>query len=473
MRSGYKLAARGAKLWQWVGKYRQALSEACNTPVDKWSLDYPSPKRDVWLTNAGRVIQGWVLLKSEFVDARDQVRILAEWQPAFELCHELDIARPDVVEGVLEEDAAHHPQRLCGFRFTVPPDLPRFRLWLELNGQRWMLQDVQVEPQHAENPVLKVLAGQDGWLFLDNDTNFSVDQFTGSLRLTPEGLEGWELYVQSLQQGHDGLRAPPVLLVAPTKETVMGAYHPLKPATRSCLQPVFDVLPAGQLVFPAVELRDALGEEAFFKTDTHWTHKGAALAAKLVAERLGLAAADLDRLLSNDRYVERPHAGDLGGKLSPRMTAPAHFLASFSYRKWVVYDNGLPNFGRLLIMNYPQSLSDSTCLVFGSSSSYSMFHFLCRFFRRTIFVHTAGNLDAEVIRAVQPDYLIAQTNARFMIRPPEAAYDLRQTIEQKQASLEGTALELQAKNRNLSGMDLLESLGLSPWHLTVSEIDLP
>jgi hypothetical protein len=28
----------------------------------RWSLDYPSPKREAWLQPSGRVVQGWVLL---------------------------------------------------------------------------------------------------------------------------------------------------------------------------------------------------------------------------------------------------------------------------------------------------------------------------------------------------------------------------------------------------------------------------
>ena len=454
----------------WLRQRSDALL-AKASPVARWCLDYPSSDRGACFTPAGRVVQGWLLLKPKMSCAISSARVICELQPTFELCCSLNVKRPDVVASMLNETASNHPQLLCGFRFTVPPNLAKFRLLLELEGQRWLLREVSVEPSESAGDTLKVLEGKAGWLFLDNDSNFSIDQFIGQLVLTSEGIKEWAVYAQALKQSYKGLRTPVVLLVAPAKETVMAEYHPYTAAETSILQPVFDLLPPEQLVYPAQALYAALGDNAFFKTDTHWTHQGASLAAALVAKRLHLAAEQVDLVLDDDRYIKRNHGGDLGNKLTPRVIAPALFLASFNYRKWLVYDNGLPNFGRIIVTYYPQALEDATCLVFGSSSSYSMFNYYCRFFKRLVFIHTAGNLDPKVIEAVAPDYLVAQTNARFMIRPPKTNYCLQQIIIEKQSSLDLAEFERQKKNRNLTGMKHLIELGLLPWHQEQSSID--
>jgi len=93
-----------------------------------------------------------------------------------------------------------------------------------------------------------------------------------------------------------------------------------------------------------------------------------------------------------------------------------------------------------------------------------MFNYLCRFFRRLIFVHSAGNIDPELIKVVEPDSVVAQTNARFMIRPPVADYSLKQTIHTKQRTLDEAGREKQSKQRYLGDMELVNKLGLAPWH---------
>jgi hypothetical protein len=438
------------------------------SPVKRWMLDYPSPKREVWLQPSGRVVQGWVLV-ADWALASD-IHILAEWHAHFELCHTLAIDRPDVVEEILCTDTEGHPQLCCGFRFTLPADVGRFRLWVELKGQRWLLQQVDVAPVRNTGG-LKVIQGEAGWLFLDNDTNLSVDQYTGHLQLTNAGIHGWRRYIEALLRSYPGLRRPPLLLVAPAKESVIGRYYPKVPAARSVLQPVLNLLPSDQVLYPVEELSVGLAEKAFFKTDSHWTQRGAGLVSQLLALRLGISAESVDGVLAKDQYVERLHTGDLGSKLEPKQRAPADFLRTFNYRSCIVYDNGLPNFGRLMVMQYSSALTDATCLIFGSSSSYSMLNYLCRFFNRLVFVHSAGNLDSRVIEAVAPDYLVAQTNARFMIRPPVADYSLERAMNEKQSSLDADGLERQSNIRNLGGLVLLKTLGLEAWHLPVPSMD--
>lgn len=452
------------RLKEWSSTDSRHAEEA---PIERWALDYPSEQRGSRFLPSGRVVQGWVLLPDSLVEMQAQVRVVAEWQPGYELCYPLEIERPDVIENVLEQSAEHHPQRRCGFRFTIPPALGGFRLWLALEEQRWLLREVSVDTRDATTAQpLKVLEGKQGWLFLDNDTNGSVDQFTGRMRLTPSGTEGWDDYLTQLARLAGN--TPWALLVAPSKESVMGAeYHPRQEGVTGPMLQVLGLESAGDVVYPVDELK-ALGDGAFIPTDTHWTHKGALAAAKALAVKLGVDPKGCTALFAKDRYKARSMGGDLGNKLTPKQTSDVEVLTSFGHTKYKTYDNGLPNFGRLLVIEYPEALVPSTCLVFGSSSSYSMFNYLCRIFKRIVFVHSAGNVDPELVTAVAPDYLVTQTNARFVIQVPQVTHRLEEVIQQKSAQLDAEAMANVRQKRIEASDEYLNSLGLLRWEQTAS-----
>lgn len=446
-----------------------ASSGGDDLPVEHWALDYPSEQHGSRFMPSGRVVQGWILLPEGLMEMQPHVQMIAEWQSAFELCHPLEIERPDVVENILKVPAEQHPQRVCGFRFSVPPRLAHFRLWLALGDQRWLLREVSVDTQDAQ-PVqqLKVLEGKQGWLFLDNDTNGSVDQFMGRMRLTSTGLKGWSHYLHQFSE--TAASTPWALLVAPSKESVMGAnYHPRKEGESGPLHQVLGLNAAKEVVYPVEELK-ALGDSAFIPTDTHWTQRGALAATLALAAKLGVEKGACEALFKKDRYKHKEMGGDLGNKLTPKQRSSVDMLTSFSHARYKTYDNGLPNFGRLLVIEYPGALMPGTCLLFGSSSSSSMFNYLCRVFQRFVFVHSAGNIDPDVVAAVAPSYLVAQTNGRFVVQVPSASHSLEQVIRQKCDQLDEKALEGVREKRIIASDDYLQAIGLLPWKKTCSSL---
>lgn len=455
------------ELGLWLAGRRSAEERV--PPLLRWALDYPSAEREPRLNAAGRVVQGWVLLQPALAEAQARVRIVAEWQPSFELCHPLALERPDVVAKVLEAPAAQHPQRRCGFRFSVPPKLAHFRLWLVLDDERWLLEDVRVDPLDAPEEGLKVLEGREGWLFLDNDTNGSVDQFTGRMRLTAEGLARWRAYLAGGQRLAERHGIPWALLVAPSKESVMGRrYHPGQAGEEGPMSQVAALPEARAVVHPVGPLQ-ALDDEAFIPTDTHWTHQGAREAALALAEHLGLKVSRCRKVLAKDRYKRREMGGDLGNKLTPKRTCEVEVLTSFQHGRYKTYDNGLPNFGRLLVTEYDKAVSKGTCLIFGSSSSYSMLNYLCRFFRRVVLVHSAGNLDPALVASVKPDFLVAQTNARFVVQVPSLAQPLDELIRDKLARLGKDAAADLEQRRQAASIDYLDEIGVLPWEQTLAD----
>ncbi|WP_434986139.1 hypothetical protein [Vreelandella zhaodongensis] len=443
------------------------------TELDKhgirWHLDFPDAKKPGWFLPGGRVVQGWVVLPEKLAAMRSAVRIVAEWQTAFELCHPLDIARPDVIESIFSLPGEGHPQRVCGFRFTVPPKLGYFRLWLAIDDERWLLEEVNLDIRDAEDvQQLKVLEGKQGWLFLDNDTNGSVDQFMGRMRLTQAGVDGWNNYLTELADTAG--KVPWALLIAPSKESVMGAsYHPLPEGASGPMHQVLALSASAGAVYPVSELK-ALGDSAFIPTDTHWTHKGALAATLALLAGLGIDENACHALFEQDHYISKTIVGDLGNKLTPKQVSSVEMLVSFGYAQYKTYDNGLPNFGRLLVVEYPEALVPSTCLVFGSSSSYSMFNYLCRVFQRVVFVHSAGSIDTALITAVAPAYLVAQTNARFVVQVPTVTHCLDEVIREKCAQLDDKAFEGVREKRIIASDEYLQYVGLLRWEKTASEL---
>lgn len=464
-------SASGSDVTRWIKRRLKEFSSSTTSgpPIYRWALDYPSEQRGSRFQPSGRVVQGWLLLPEELVSMYAQVRIVAEWHSAYELCHPLEIDRPDVIKNIFSISPEGHPQRVSGFRFTVPPQLGKFCLWLALEDERWLLQEVNVDTRDSEAvQPLKVLEGRQGWLFLDNDTNGSVDQFMGRMCLTRTGIKGWEAYLQQFEQV--ARHVPRALLVAPSKESVMGpSYHPQKEGRSGPMHQVLSLPAASDIVYPVSELK-SLGDKAFIPTDTHWAHKGALAATVALAVKLGIEEKACTALFKKDRYKQKTVRGDLGNKLTPEQTSSVDVLASFSHSRYKTYDNGLPNFGRLLVIEYPEALVPSTCLVFGSSSSYSMFNYLCRVFHRVVFVHSAGNIDPALIEAVAPAYVVAQTNARFVVQVPTASHCLDEVIHQKCAQLDKKAFEGIREKRIIAPDEYLQTLGLLRWEKVASTL---
>jgi hypothetical protein len=157
------------------------------------------------------------------------------------------------------------------------------------------------------------------------------------------------------------------------------------------------------------------------------------LATLELAVALGLDAPAVAALFAEDKYRDVLVVGDLGNKLFPPRKATEQLLKSFSYRKYVAEDNGLANFGRTVVLKYDAALQPGHLVIFGASSGYSMLDYLCRIFSRITFMHTAGNLDLLELQKLAPDYLVCQTNARYVIRAPVADYSLADVITAKQS----------------------------------------
>ncbi len=166
----------------------------------------------------------------------------------------------------------------------------------------------------------QVRIGQNGYFFLGNDFEKVIDKTTGDWRLPPEGIkDGVERFV-SLQRQVADVGAALAIVIAPNKHSIYPEMLPpdVTPAPRTVTDDI--VVQTGRTGLSILDLRPEMrrlksSAQAYFRTDTHWTHAGAAVSYDRIMEFLrdqqGNPAQAIDYSLTP---TNRP-AGDLSAML--------------------------------------------------------------------------------------------------------------------------------------------------------------
>lgn len=76
------------------------------------------------------------------------------------------------------------------------------------------------------NTKQKIIKGKDNWLFLDNDTNRSVDQHRGRYLLNTHELALWKAYLDELKKLADSFHLKACVLIVPSKEKWIEKAYP-------------------------------------------------------------------------------------------------------------------------------------------------------------------------------------------------------------------------------------------------------
>jgi len=398
------------------------LIAAHDRPSIKWCLDSPKNEAQVSfekLNNEGLLFRGWLLLS---IKEEVEVCVLSGDQT---FIVDFNENRPDVMRKVLTEADDREQSLRCGFKVKLPLTNESFTVGFKHKGTFFPLLEGKVEV------VLKVLKGEQEWLFLDNDSNNSVEQFTGKLLLSWTDKKQWKAYFNNILKLSTKLSLTTAMLVAPSKEMVYSEQYPHKRARKTPINQLLKIVPKNfKIIYPTETLIN-MEQRSFRICDTHWTLHGAREASIMLASTLTGVDISEKRLFENDVYKQKETSGDLGNKLFPPQKCQEDYLSNYNYRKVAKFDNQLANIGRVIIFYNQTALFDKRLLIFGSSSAYTMFNYLTRIFQNVLFIHTAGNVDPEVIDVVKPDFLCTQTNARFVVRPPAVGVSLKEYIGEK------------------------------------------
>lgn len=427
-------------------------------PITGWKRMWPQQSR-VLLTQRGVLLQANVSAAG-LSPVNSNVKLACRWHEGVECV--FPATRFEFTDGDSTSGTVH-------FRVELPVRAGNVTLsavlTTEAGEQRIPLERLTLMPDaSAQELQASALIGRQGWLFLDQDTNASLYQHLGYISLRQEAIDNWVTYAEQLTTLSGQVNANVLMVVAPNKERVMHAYHPYPMGAVTPVDQVVEALPDDFCLYPEALLKQ-MGDDAYHMTDTHWTQQGAMRVACEAVSRLGLAAReDAKRWFAEDQYKVVRVRGDLGSKLNPVRMAATPRLSSFDHQEHKRYDNGLPNFGRVIVWENSDAFLDQCCLVMGASSSYMMFPFLVRIFRRVVFVHSAGNIDASLVQAVSTQTVLVQTNARFMVRAPQLTWSLHDTILEK---TEGVSMEEHTAafaQRMPADQAALADWGLAKWN---------
>lgn len=260
------------------------------------------------------------------------------------------------------------------------------------------------------------LIGEDGWLFLENDKNDSVGQYTGKVSLGAGALAQWLAMLEDVEALGTQRGFQHVHLIAPSKEAVYDQWYPHR-ERRSDKRPVDELLrsvPANApIVYPVPELRAADRMPVFDKGDTHWNGYGSFIAAHSVLQRLGRPD-----VLSFDDYEfpVRRKSGDLDSKLVPKKTEQRIYAEPRSPAAQVNFDSEIANRGRVIVRENP-SAPLGRLLMFGDSFGWTLLPFFAAVFRRFVFVHSTTP-DRLILEQERPDVLLTECTERFVIEGP-------------------------------------------------------
>ncbi len=294
----------------------------------------------------------------------------------------------------------------CQFNIKYLPHISS--LVLHWNGNSYI-------GQISSKRIIGVLEGKNGYLFLDNDTNKSVAQFTGRLLMDNVVLQDWCNFLAKV-----GSVPGFILFVPPSKESVFPMYYPHVMSQRRPIDQLKEVVGKVELdrFFYPRELLST-DERNYSKTETHYT----ALGAKKCFEEMAARYFDIDaRKFIQEKFTleTRDNVGDLGSKVAPMRSSDFMFLQNTYEEQYKVYDNEVDNTGKVeLYRNSEQPLISRRVLIFGDSFSGFIKPFFYACFREVLICRTVGTIYMDVVERFRPDYVISEMTERFIIQAPK------------------------------------------------------
>jgi hypothetical protein len=266
------------------------------------------------------------------------------------------------------------------------------------------------------------LVGRDGWLFLLNDTNASLDQYVGKLGPKPGWAWRWRRLLRARNEAMRKLGIPWLFTVAPNKEAVYGemlpdGYPPTPKRPVHLLQEI--AAEAGTTMLYPVEALQAAKPEGpvYYQADTHWSPLGAYVAYREVCAQLERWGFDLPLVTKDDiEWLPHPASGDLGVKLDPPVEGQSllgNVREPHGVRR---FDNGLPGTGGMQV--YESDRRDAPrALFFGTSFTGNTMEYFKESFSRVMWAHT-NSLVRELVADERPDVLVVSPNERGLLYVP-------------------------------------------------------
>lgn len=370
----------------------------------KFSIDFPRIETLELLDNGFIAFRAWAFPTTP---------------SAFHYVFSFDANSPISPNTTRSDVKATYPEApaLCGLH-TVIPFHENFKFGIVQNGETYWLATLEFTP-------LPVLEGQHGYLFLSNDDNQSVAQFTGNYKIDNKHLAIWRDYFDKLNLYCQSNSVKFAFCLAPAKEYVFQDFYPfLRQGITPHDQFVSYFSEVSTIINP-VEILYRERHLTYSRNDTHWTDFGAHLVARAICEKL-----DISHRAINLPYILKQTTGDLGVKFNPQRLEHCYFADTTKLQP-TSYNNNIPVRGNILTFTNPEALQDETCLIFGSSSSASIALQLTNTYRRVVRIFSGADIDWDIVEHEKPACIIVVFASRFLVKAPSADFKIGTEILRK------------------------------------------
>lgn len=196
----------------------------------------------------------------------------------------------------------------CGTYFE---DHFAFRNYM-VNANAW-IQSTLLNQSATDQVVL----GEDGWMFYSG----TLDDYRNENQMTARGLKNAVHNLKIMKSYVESKGAEFVVMIVPNKNTLYGKYMPVyqwKGEGESNLDRIQSLLgDAGITYVDLLKAFEAEDEVLYYKEDSHWTNKGAALAYKKIMESISGKENEAERFDSISYETVPEHMGDLAEMLYP------------------------------------------------------------------------------------------------------------------------------------------------------------
>lgn len=369
----------------------------------RFAIDSPKQEK-ICLSNSLLIkLSGWVLYNGKAAD----IIIKNSGGNSHYVC---DRSREDVIKK-LKYDVTTTDEK-CGY-FIPIFGFADFEMGFIIDGVVVWVAKIQLTEPH------EIITGKNGYLYLDNDSNNSVAQFTGEKLISNTCMSAWSGYFSKLDSYSKQEGIGYVFILAPAKEIVLPMHYPHTKGKITPAEQFFDEFKSYNILYPLEELCST-DNATYSRLDTHWTDYGAGVVVNAALEKLGISNHNSFPFSFNMECK----TGDLSYRL-PTLPRENRLIADFSSVKLLqVFNNNINNTGKLIVFENPAATTNKKIIVFGDSFSANMIPYFVKEFTRVVFVHSCSNVDYDILDHESPDFIFCEITTRFIVQPPSKTYDV-------------------------------------------------
>ena len=246
----------------------------------------------------------------------------------------------------------------------------------------------------------QVVLGREGWLYFQP----TMDDYMGR-SMSEEDLDHAAAYLLSLQQEAESRGAVFLFTIAPNKNSLypdyMPSYVPSGHTSSNAEKLKSYLVKYGVHYLDLFEIFSREDDTLYYRTDSHWTNRGAALAADSILAAMG----ETSSYYSGPFIPGDPHVGDLYEMLFPygkETEESQQYSSGFSYTL-----SEDPGGGNAMKISSANENRDGTLLCWRDSFGISLYPFLADSFGNSLFLRSS-NYDMNEIEKTGADFVLIE-----------------------------------------------------------------